>query len=167
MTHTGKTALKATLDLALTIGFLFLMEPRATGLSLHEWGGLGIGFLFVVHKALNWDWIKAVSRNLFRRGTSSMLRARYLVDLLLLAGFSLVIVSGMGISKTIDFSWLFGSGAGGPWKGLHLLSALLVLAGVGVHLGLHAGWIKARLGRRSGPASAERATGRDAEVANA
>lgn len=139
---------KGILDLVMTVGFLALMEPKATGLSLHEWGGLAIAIFFVVHKALNWNWIKAVSRNLFRPRLNLSTRLGYIVDLLLLVGFALIIFSGMAIAKTIDFSWL-GDLRQGPWRSFHLLASLLILVAVGIHLGLHWDWIKARFSKRS------------------
>jgi hypothetical protein len=137
------TILKAALDVALTLGFLLLMEPKATGMSLHEWGGLGICVFFVIHKLLNRKWIAAVSAALFRRGTPAMTRLRYVVDVVLLAGFSLIAVSGMAIAHTIGFSWLFH--AAGSWKVVHVAGSSMSLVAVGVHLGLHADWIKGRL----------------------
>lgn len=132
-------AVKVILDIAITIGFLLLMEPKATGLSLHEWGGLGICVFFVVHKLLNWSWIKAVTTGFFSKKVPASMRLGYVVDVLLLVGFSLIAISGMGMAKTIDFTWLLARS--GAWKGLHAAASFLTLAAVGIHLGLHARWI--------------------------
>jgi hypothetical protein len=145
---------KGILDLVMTVGFLALMEPKATGLSLHEWGGLAIALFFILHKALNWPWIKGVTRAFFRPGLKASVRLGYVVDVLLLLGFGLIIFSGMAIAKTIDFTWLLGSIRGGIWWGLHLLASLLILVAVGIHVGLHWDWIKARISNRRGKAPA-------------
>lgn len=140
---------KVLLDLAMTVGFLALMEPKATGLSLHEWGGLAIALFFFLHIALNGRWVKAVSAAFFRPGLRASVRLGYVVDVLLLVGFGLILFSGMAIAKTIDFTWLLGPLHGGPWRGLHLVASLLILLAVGLHIGLHADWIRARFGARS------------------
>jgi len=135
-------AVKVALDTALTLGFLVLMEPRATGLSLHEWGGLGICVFFFIHIILNSRWVTAISLGFFHRGTSWANRLRYVLDLVLLIGLGLIIASGMAIAKTIDFRWLI---AEAPfWRGAHGAGAFLTLLAFGVHMGLHAGWIFCR-----------------------
>ena len=53
---------KFFLSLSLTIVMLLLMDPRSFyGLAFHEWAGLIIGLFFILHKILNWGWIKKVT----------------------------------------------------------------------------------------------------------
>jgi hypothetical protein len=136
---------KVILDAAMTLGFLALMEPKATGLSIHEWAGLGICVFFIAHKLLNKEWIVAATKGLFSKSQPKAVRLNYVVDLVLLLGFALIVVSGMAIAKTIDFTFLFPAGGGFAMKLLHGLAAALILAGVGMHLGLHWNWIKSRI----------------------
>ncbi|MDA8126154.1 MAG: DUF4405 domain-containing protein [Deltaproteobacteria bacterium] len=140
---------KLVLDIIMTVSFLLLMEPRATGLPLHEWGGLGVVAFYLIHNFVNWPWIKFVSANLFTADLNAANRLKYGLDILLLIGFVLIIVSGMAIAKTIDFSWLFGTSWGGPWRGIHLLASLVTLIAVGIHVGLQWDWIVARFPSRS------------------
>ncbi|HWR10234.1 MAG TPA: DUF4405 domain-containing protein [Rectinemataceae bacterium] len=141
-----KTVVKAVLDPIIAIGFLLLLEPKLGPLSWHEWGGLAICLLFVVHKCLNWAWIKSVTTKLFSPKLSGRLRLNYILDLVLLIAFALIALSGMGIAKTIDFTWLFPGELNPFWRGIHGFASLLVLAVVGVHVGLHWDWIRARIG---------------------
>jgi hypothetical protein len=50
---TKRSSLKMLIDVVMTIAVLALMEPKATGQSLHEWGGLLLCLLFLAHVAMN------------------------------------------------------------------------------------------------------------------
>jgi hypothetical protein len=139
---------KFILNLLLAFVFLLLMDPRSFyGLSFHEWAGLLIAIFFLLHKVLNWGWIKKVTLSFFRRipGRS---RLNYFLDILLLIGLTLIIISGLAIARTIDFSWLNLGGSHNFWRVMHTSSSLLVLALFGIHLGLHWRWVLQRLNIR-------------------
>jgi hypothetical protein len=80
---------KFFLSLIITIAMLLLMDPRSFyGLAFHEWAGLIIGLFFILHKILNWGWIKEVTIGFIRR-TTGRARFNYILDVLLLAGITL------------------------------------------------------------------------------
>jgi hypothetical protein len=136
---------KFSLSLALTIVFLLLMDPRSFyGLTFHEWAGLIIGAFFILHKALDWNWIKKVTLRFFRR-TPARARINYILDVLLLAGLILMILSGIAIARTIDFSWLNLGGSRRFWSVMHTSSSYITLVLFGIHLGLHWKWVLQRL----------------------
>jgi len=121
------------------------MDPRSFyGLAVHEWTGLIIGIFFILHKILNWGWIKKVTLGFFTR-CPGRARLNYLLDVLLLAGITLMILSGMAISRTIDFSWLKPGGSPIFWRVMHTSSSFITLALFGIHLGLHWNWVLLRL----------------------
>jgi hypothetical protein len=135
---------KLILNILLAIVMLLLMDPRSFyGLEFHEWAGLIIGLFFLLHKAVNWGWIKKVTVCFFR---SSLGRARlnYVLDILLLAGMVLMILSGIAIARTINFSWLNLGGSRIFWRVMHTSSSFITLALFGVHLGLHWKWVVQR-----------------------
>jgi hypothetical protein len=133
--------IKLILDIVLTVVFVLLMDPHSIGgLDIHEWAGLAICFFFIVHKAFNWAWIKAVSASFFGK-VPPRVRLNYILDILLLIGMVAIVLSGMKISKTIDFSWLPEFGSGLFWRFLHLSGSVLTLAVVGIHVGLHWKWV--------------------------
>lgn len=135
---------KFFLSLCLTIVMLLLMDPRSFyGLGFHEWAGLIIGLFFIIHKLLNWSWIKKITITFFRRAPGRA-RLNYVLDLLLLAGMVLMILSGIAISRTIDFSWLRLGGSGIFWRVMHTSSSYITLALFGIHLGLHWKWVLQR-----------------------
>lgn len=124
----------------MTVALLALMEPKATGLSVHEWGGLLICLLFLVHNIVNWKWMTCVTGRFFKKLPAKN-RVNYLLDILLLAGFAAIVVSGMAIAETIDFSWLPLTGARFFWRNLHIAASLWTLILVGIHVGLHWQWV--------------------------
>jgi len=137
--------IKFVLNIALAIVFLLLMDPRSfLNLPFHEWAGLIIGLFFLLHKILNWSWIKKVTLSFFNR-VHIKARVNYLLDVLLLAGIILIILSGIAISRTIDFSWLQLGGSHFFWRAMHVSSSMFVLVLFGVHLGLHWKWVLQRL----------------------
>lgn len=135
--------IKLLLDIGMTVAVLALMEPRATGLSLHEWGGLAIAVAFLAHIVLNWTWISCMTGNFLKRATAKN-RINYILDALLLLGFFTILLSGAAIAKTIDFSWLALPGTRFFWRSVHISASLLTLIGVGVHVGLHWKWVVCR-----------------------
>ena len=136
---------KFFLTLSVTITMLLLMDPRSFfGLAVHEWTGLAIGLFFLLHKLLNWGWIKKVTVSFFTK-CKARARFNYILDVLLLAGITLMILSGIAIARTIDFSWLSLGGSRMFWRIMHTSSSFITLALFGIHLGLHWNWVLQRL----------------------
>jgi hypothetical protein len=133
--------IKFFISLLITIVMLLLMDPRSFyGLAFHEWAGLIIGIFFILHKILNWGWIKKVTVGFFRK-CSGKARINYIIDVLLLAGITLMIISGIAIARTIDFSWLKLGASTNFWRVMHTSSSLITLVLFGIHLGLHWNWV--------------------------
>ncbi len=136
--------LKFILDIVLAVSFLFLMDEWSLlGIRFHEIAGLAVFGLFLFHKYLNWGFIKSTALGFFGKAPARN-RVLLILDVLLLVGFILITLSGMAIAKTIDFSWL-GLKRTIVWRFLHTASALTILLVVGVHVGLHWSWVRARL----------------------
>ena len=47
---------KICVDIGMTIALLLLMPYELVGQAAHEWIGIGIFILFIVHHILNWKW---------------------------------------------------------------------------------------------------------------
>jgi len=138
-----KNTIKIILDVTMLIAFLFLMEPWATGLYLHEWAGLLVCAVFLIHLILNWIWIK-VTTGSFLRKMPSRNRLKYILNWLILAGFILVVFSGMKIAHMIDFSWLGMEVSYRFWRFGHTSFSFITLILVAIHLGLNWKWIVRR-----------------------
>lgn len=137
---------KFFLILCITIVMLLLMDPKSFfGISFHEWAGLIIGLLFILHKILNWNWIKNITLGFFSK-CPGRARFNYVLDLLLLTGIIMMILSGIAIARTIDFSWLNLGGTRKFWRAMHTSSSFITLVLFGIHLGLHWNWVLHRLG---------------------
>ena len=54
-----KIYVKLTLDLVLLVLLALMYQKRAISMQFHEWGGIALCGLFLLHKALNWKWIRA------------------------------------------------------------------------------------------------------------
>ncbi len=136
---------KFILNILLLIVMLLLMDPRSFyGLGFHEWAGLIIGLFFFLHKALNWGWIKKVTV-CFLKSSPRRARLNYVLDVLLLAGMILMILSGIAIARSIDFSWLNLGGSRMFWRVMHTSSSFITLALFAIHLGLHWKWVLQRV----------------------
>ena len=139
-----KVTFKFILNIFLFITFLFLMDEWSfLGITFHEIAGLAICLFYILHKALNWQFIKETTGRLFGKipGRS---RINYLIDILILFGFTIIVISGMGIAKTMDFSWLgFTKENFIVWRFMHTSISMIVLMLVGIHVGMHWSWVVA------------------------
>jgi cytochrome b561 len=130
------------LDAALLVSVCALQTLHFTGLVLHEWLGLAVVPLIVIHLLLVWSWIAAETRRLL---TSQSARARinYLLNLSLFAAVTAATYSGILISQRA-IPALTGSKAvtelDYKWDKLHNDSAVIVVILTGLHLAINWDW---------------------------
>ena len=131
------------IDAGLFTGLIVLFCLDLTGISLHQWLGVGIGVAAGVHLFVHWNWVMSVTGRLFGR-TSAQAQDFYRIDLSPLVGFVLILLSGLVIStwfslplENYDF-----------WMYLHVIVSVLVLLVVVLKIGLHWQWI-VRVAERS------------------
>lgn len=111
------------MDLILLVFLALMYQKRAISMGFHETGGLVFCGLFLIHKALNWQWIRAVTAGIFRRRIK--VNGWWLVDvLLLLLSMTAVLVTGLLIAKTLPTA-LAGANWIKPW---HFFFAVLTAA---------------------------------------
>ncbi len=77
----AKQSVKVCIDIAMTLGLLFLMGYHLWGDTAHEWVGAGIFVLFILHHILNWRWWAG----LFKGKYSAVRILQVVIDLLTLA----------------------------------------------------------------------------------
>ena len=152
-------------DILLAIGFLVLMSPVLTGLPIHEWLGLGVLAIVLVHLLAQWDWTHASTRR-FVSQLSSRLRLTYVLNWVLFVSLCVVMLSGVMISEVALPALGVGSlrtpgPAAGAWRLAHTLSANALIGLAGIHLGLNWRWVVSALpgvtGWRSRPSTVSRA----------
>lgn len=134
---------KMSLDLLMAIVFVLLFNKRViAGLAFHEIGGLAIGLAFVIHKAINWRWIKQVTLNMFGKNVAIKTKIGYIVDILLLIAMGYIIISGLFISKILFPKLRYGNEF--FFRNTHISVAYITLALLGIHIGLHWHWVMNR-----------------------
>ena len=85
---------------------------------------------------LHWDWVIAVTSRCFGRA-SGQARSYYLIDLALMLGFWLILVSGLVISTWLSASLEDYS----VWRDLHVTLSISALVLVAIKIGAHWRWI--------------------------
>lgn len=128
------------LDAALLVAFVLDESFRFTGLSVHEWIGLGFGVALLVHLTLHWEWVLRTTRRLVG-SLPGRERVRWIVDLLLLVAMTMCVASGVLISRSALPAIGYRPLGGAFWSGLHSATADLSVLFVGVHLALGWQWI--------------------------
>jgi hypothetical protein len=124
-------------DTTLFVAFAIAYAEDFTGLSLHEWFGIGFGAALLVHFSLHWDWVVRTTKGMLT--TTGRRRFMWLVNLALLGDLILCIGSGILISNFRVFGVTFNSNE--FWNNLHGTTAGVAIALVGIHIGLDWRWI--------------------------
>jgi Domain of unknown function (DUF4405) len=133
------------LDAVLLVGYTLAYSYGFTGIGIHEWLGIGLGLILLVHLTLHWDWVIRTTKRLFSpRGHDKLIWA---VNLALLFAMVLCVASGILISR-VALPFLGINVFGSPfWERMHILTAEVTLGLVPVHVALRWRWIL-RVGRR-------------------
>lgn len=127
-----KQIAKICVDLAMMIALLLLMTYEMIGQAAHEWVGMGMFLLFIIHHLLNLSWCK----NLFH-GRYHPYRAVQtgIVICILLTMFGSMI-SGIVLSQSV-FDFLNINSGANIARSVHMLSAYWGFVLMGLHLGFH------------------------------
>ena len=130
------------LDVTLLVSVCALQTVSLTGLVLHEWLGLAMVGMVLVHLLFAWGWIATQSRRLFAK-QSVRARINYVLNLTLFAGVIAVIFSGTlisqkaiptltGMNAAPDMDW--------RWDTLHNRFSQDVVLLSGFHLAINLDW---------------------------
>ena len=131
---------KLILDVAAFLGFLLALDPRATGIAIHEWLTIGGTAVIVLHLLLNWNWIAGVTRKFFKK-VSVKPRINYILNWLFFIDGVVVMLTGIMISEVVLPAFGIRPPEGGAWRQLHTLSADLSIFILALHTALHWDWI--------------------------
>lgn len=129
-----KRTWKVVIDIAMVICLPVLMAYQLVGEVLHEWVGMVLFVLFLVHQGLNAGWHK----NLFKGKWNSMRIVGTGLNLLLILIMTVLPISGMMQSKHL-FLFLPFYGADTFARMAHLLASYWGFVLMSLHLGFH--WI--------------------------
>ena len=129
-----KTILRTVVDIGMIVMLLFLMTYELIGEAAHEWLGIGMFVLFIIHHILNRKWSRCVFKGkytLFRIWQTVLV-----IGILLTMAGSMY--SGVILSKYVI---LFLSIKGGSAfaREIHMVSAYCGFVLMSLHLGIHWG----------------------------
>ena len=135
--------IRRTVDLCMSLLLLCLMAYQVTGEVVHEWVGVAMTALVIVHQVLNRRWYKNIIKgkyNPYRILTTA-------VNILLLLSFALTAFSGMSMSgHAVPF--LYGMTPASFARQTHLAMSHWAFVLMGIHLGLHVPVMTAKMNIR-------------------
>ena len=127
-----KTILKIVVDIGMTVMSLLLMTYELIGEAAHEWFGIGMFALFIIHHILNRKW----SRSVFK-GKYTLLRIWQTVLVIgILITMAGSMYGGVILSKHA-LSFLPIEGGRAFAREIHVVSAYCGFVLMSLHLGLH------------------------------
>lgn len=119
-------------DVCMSVLLLLLMAYQVTGEVVHEWTGIAMTVLVIIHQVLNRRWYKAIFKgkyNPYRTITTA-------VNILVLLSFVITALSGMSMSgHAVPF--MYGMAPASLARKMHLAMSHWSFALMGLHLGLH------------------------------
>jgi hypothetical protein len=128
---TVRLTVRLIIDFVMMVLMFFSLSYRIIGDVSHEWIGVSLFVLFVVHNIINYRWYRQMfkGRYDFRRGLNTA------VNMLLLAAMFILIITGLLHSRTV-LAFLYLPGGMGL-RQIHTTAAYWGLLLMAVHLGLH------------------------------
>jgi hypothetical protein len=127
-----KQILKISVDFALLIALLFLMTYEMIGQASHEWLGVSMFTLLVVHHWLNLHWL----RNLLSGHYTFYRTVQTCIVFGVLLAMLVSMLSGIILSQTL-FTFIHFRGYADTARIAHMLSAYWGFILMGLHLGFH------------------------------
>lgn len=128
------------LDVALAGAFVLVLEEHFTGLNWHELIGVGFAIGLLVHFILHWRWVFTMTKTFFRKLFHES-RLNYLLNLVLLVDLAVIIVTGIGISRTLGLELGLDRSLSSSFEQWHRLASNFSLLLVGLHVAIHWKWI--------------------------
>jgi hypothetical protein len=123
---------KIAFNLIMLVLLVAVYCAQPTGIPFHEYAGLAVYILFIIHLKYNYKWIINVTKKLFDKSFGIRVKCMYAIDLLLLVAFIIIGFSGIMISHVI-----FKFGVMPLWRPLHSVISLISIVLLAIHIGLH------------------------------
>jgi hypothetical protein len=141
----GSLATDVAIDLAAAVVYLVVANPALTGLAVHEWAGLGLILVLLVHCAVHYDRIIGI----LRRHIDKASLANLVLDAATLVTFIACTVSGLLVSRHVLPALGFAAPGYFFWSPMHALTAKALLALLLVHVIAHWRWVAALFTRKT------------------
>lgn len=123
---------KISIDAAMTLALLLLMAYGLVGEAAHEWLGMGMFALFLLHHLLNRRWIRAVPQGRYAPPRIVQTALAGLIFLCMVGSM----ISGIVLSRHV-FAFLPKHGGYELAGKLHMLCAYWGFVLMSLHLGMH------------------------------
>lgn len=104
-----KAVVKLAVDAAMTVLLLLLMAFELVGRAAHEWIGVGMFFLFVLHHLLNRGWTKRLFQGKYTPYRMLQTAVAALVFLAMLGSFASAVFISQEVFAFLPRAW--------PWAG--------------------------------------------------
>ena len=135
-----RTRFLLVLDTILLLSIILLIEPRFTDLPIHEWLGIAVIPLILIHLLLGWRWIVTTWTRLAVKGAwRSKINA--LLNTALFVSFVITVFSGVMTSFIALPSLGIPARNFEPWQALHNQWSVYLQVLAGLHVALNWGWI--------------------------
>jgi len=146
-----KTTTRLAIDLGMGILMLMEMASVITDNTIHEFAGILLFVIFIIHNVLNRRWYRKVLK-----GRYNVLRILNItINLSLMAFMAVLAVSAVPISRTV-FSFL-GLGGDMAARQVHVMAAYWAFIFMSIHLGMHWKMITGMIRKEAGIIAANRA----------
>ena len=120
------------IDILMTLVLIPLMAYQVTGEAAHEWLGISMVILVIIHQALNRKWYES----LFKGSYMPFRILSTLINILLLISFALTAISGVSMSNhAVPF--LYNLISVNTARVLHLAFSYWSFILMGLHIGMH------------------------------
>ena len=132
--------IKRIIDIIMTLIHIPLMAYQVTGEAAHEWLGVSMATIVIVHQILNRKWYAG----LFKGNYNSYRILSITIDVLLIISFALTAVSGISMSNHA-VSFLYNLINVNTARVMHLGFSYWSFIFMGLHIGLHVNVITAKI----------------------
>ncbi len=127
-----KQKFRQVIDILMTLLLLFLMAYQITGEMLHEWIGMWMTLLVILHQILNRKWYAA----LFKGKYNAYRVVSAALNVLLLLSFAFTAFCGMAMSNYAT-PFLYGMAKISFVRQMHLSMSHYSFVLMGLHIGMH------------------------------
>ncbi len=139
-----KNIFKKVIDVVLTVLLLFIMAYQVTGEERHEWLGIGMTALLIVHHILNIKWYGALFKGKYRpyRIALTALNTILLISIAMTAicGISMSVYAVPSMYGKINMMFA---------RKMHLAMSYWSFILMGIHIGFHVKAMTAKLANKA------------------
>lgn len=127
-------------DAVLLGGFWLVNQVRLTGIAFHEWFGIALGLILILHLVMHWRWVVNIVKKFFKRN-GLVQHLKLVLDIFGFAAFFTIIISGMLISRSVLPTLGLTGLHSRSLKMIHVIATNLTIAMIAAHLLLNAGTV--------------------------